>query len=1003
MNITKRIFSIFLALAIVLSLYVTAFAQPMDGSSQGSPGTEVQGESTLASRYQGTGSIYIKSVGTVDASMKDFCAYQLLDLKLYSDGTEIVARQYSVPAHFVAFYAMRYGLDSNALDFGDKVAAYIQKDDLNRLFADMAEILPTPCTGKSTEEGYDICHLPLGIYLVKDSTKAAAYAQPAYPLTLAITDPDAVIENVTFEETETTDCLYFDFEKNEHPAIGWTQYRATDIGDLVGKDVAPYIENGHLVISNVYNSTTVVEYNGAMDYRVKATDCFEITLVPEGYLYDPAQLTLRLTVDGVLHEIDLGKILPESGKVQTFSVSNLGPVGKLECIGIYVQGYELWADYLRIDSMYLGAAKEDDPPALLHFDFSTDEAPAKDWAESRYSELDISEPTVAPYIKDGYLVISDIYIGHTQLDYVGEINYTVKPTDRFQLSFEVEGYNGKGLWVYCNIVVDGVLHNYSVCHIDGKDTGGIFYTEPLGLSGHVDSFSFYIFGFEQSARAFKVDYIAIGPGIAPDPGKASLELVNVNSNNYRLNDTTFSLSSDSLSMVSVTENVYTQKKGGDYWKLITGAYTTLSPYTIVDGVPVDRNTYDDLTITYTKESIVTTMDASTDKTVYASVGEDGILRFSDLFEGYYTIRMTRASKFYELLDTEITIQIIWNKDTAEYEYVGAVSEKGLGRCTVVNREIPNGGTDDDLTLSHSLNLASDITLNYIVPVSKLEGYDPDSICLEVFVPEYSHDSEILRDSRVLLYPELRGENYYFPLKGLTAVQLNDRMRACLYGAKDNVKYESQVDLYCVVDYAMSMLHDSNASTELKTVCANLLRYGSLAQQYKNYRTDALADTELDEYTNLFLTDLSTVVFSNNYRESDAPQKQGFVWNGKGLDLNTKVGIVLRVRKTDLRIGDDAWKVVIQYRNKDNKELTYEITGDQMEQSEDRYTFTFSELDASELRNVITATVCDAEGQPLSATLTYSADTYGYNKTSLLGDLCKALFAYSDSARAYFVS
>jgi hypothetical protein len=40
-------------------------------------------------------------------------------------------------------------------------------------------------------------------------------------------------------------------------------------------------------------------------------------------------------------------------------------------------------------------------------------------------------------------------------------------------------------------------------------------------------------------------------------------------------------------------------------------------------------------------------------------------------------------------------------------------------------------------------------------------------------------------------------------------------------------------------------------------------------------------------------------------------------------------------------------------------------------------------------------------EPVSHTLRYSADTYGNGKTKELGDLCKALMAYSDSAKAYF--
>ena len=41
-------------------------------------------------------------------------------------------------------------------------------------------------------------------------------------------------------------------------------------------------------------------------------------------------------------------------------------------------------------------------------------------------------------------------------------------------------------------------------------------------------------------------------------------------------------------------------------------------------------------------------------------------------------------------------------------------------------------------------------------------------------------------------------------------------------------------------------------------------------------------------------------------------------------------------------------------------------------------------------------------EEVSPTLSYSADTYGNNKTGNILTLCKALFAYSDSAKTYFV-
>jgi hypothetical protein len=66
-----------------------------------------------------------------------------------------------------------------------------------------------------------------------------------------------------------------------------------------------------------------------------------------------------------------------------------------------------------------------------------------------------------------------------------------------------------------------------------------------------------------------------------------------------------------------------------------------------------------------------------------------------------------------------------------------------------------------------------------------------------------------------------------------------------------------------------------------------------------------------------------------------------------------------------------------------------------------YVFDFDGLMAAELRTVINAAVYAGNTQ-VSNTLQYSADTYGNGKSGMLLRLCQALFAYSDSAKAYFL-
>ena len=67
-----------------------------------------------------------------------------------------------------------------------------------------------------------------------------------------------------------------------------------------------------------------------------------------------------------------------------------------------------------------------------------------------------------------------------------------------------------------------------------------------------------------------------------------------------------------------------------------------------------------------------------------------------------------------------------------------------------------------------------------------------------------------------------------------------------------------------------------------------------------------------------------------------------------------------------------------------------------------YVFTLDTLLAAELRTVVSARIY-AGDTPVSCTLQYSPDTYGNGKTGDLLTLCKSLFAYSDSAKAYFLT
>ena len=178
MKAMKRIAGILLAVAVLLTMALPAFAL--------TPVTE-------------KGSILIKNNDTVEASSKTFAAYKILDLTAYkNDAGEIVTYDYNVPADMVDFYAARYNLDKTASDFAMKVVACIREEEDIYAFAEAAlnaaKTVMSGTTGTPVADGYQFNFLPLGYYVVADTTAQGDYVKPVSALVLDTATPNVEVE-----------------------------------------------------------------------------------------------------------------------------------------------------------------------------------------------------------------------------------------------------------------------------------------------------------------------------------------------------------------------------------------------------------------------------------------------------------------------------------------------------------------------------------------------------------------------------------------------------------------------------------------------------------------------------------------------------------------------------------------------------------------------------------------------------------------------------------------
>ena len=138
-----------------------------------------------------------------------------------------------------------------------------------------------------------------------------------------------------------------------------------------------------------------------------------------------------------------------------------------------------------------------------------------------------------------------------------------------------------------------------------------------------------------------------------------------------------------------------------------------------------------------------------------------------------------------------------------------------GGCICGAQEIKEPVEDVSLKLNHSLNLASDISVNLVVPKTLLEGFDMDTVYVESTLETYEGNGKT--GTRIIrVEPVDKGYFYYFTLDGLTAVQMNDKIASVLYGTKNGQPYYSPVDEYSIATYAYTQLNKTGIAASLKT-------------------------------------------------------------------------------------------------------------------------------------------------------------------------------------------
>ena len=335
-----------------------------------------------------------------------------------------------------------------------------------------------------------------------------------------------------------------------------------------------------------------------------------------------------------------------------------------------------------------------------------------------------------------------------------------------------------------------------------------------------------------------------------------------------------------------------------------------------------------------------------------------------------------------------------------------ISEKGVIRAIFafagkgdVLEEVETQ-VDEKISIGQQLFLESDLTMNFRIKEALLSGYDMSTAYLTVERDLYPTGAAKQVETLTIREFKLEDGVMIFSYNGISAAQMNDEMRVVLHiqDAEGNT-YESPVLTASITLYAKNLLEELGAENgKLATLIMDMLNYGTAAQRYFDRHADAPANEAYPIFAQF--ADCATAepaALENLFAEIENAEATAKV--GIALELAGRVGIAYRVNLS----AELASEAVLEIRDAEGKLLESLSLADAETDSKGRYVVCYYGATASQMRDVVYATVT-VDGEAISNAYAYSISSYAAQVADAdadLAELTRLMLTYGDAAKAYF--
>lgn len=334
-------------------------------------------------------------------------------------------------------------------------------------------------------------------------------------------------------------------------------------------------------------------------------------------------------------------------------------------------------------------------------------------------------------------------------------------------------------------------------------------------------------------------------------------------------------------------------------------------------------------------------------------------------------------------------EYVWTYNKDAYRDENKVEHDGTetGVCSKCGDTITRTavGTGSLRATTYNLTLSAGIAVNFKTKTTTVNKFDKVWCEVEKFDASTGKymKPEVIEDSFV------DGNNTAFRFTKIAPQTMADNMIVKFCAERDGITYEGTITTQVNVrSYVMGQLNKQTSKTSAATLFVDMLNYGTAAQDYMSYNQTDYINSQLTDVQKSWATPLianDDYVNSQNltYVVCENPQA---AWRTAALRLESSVDFKLSfsdAAKTDTLTDISNIKIKVQLEDGtikwfdpiNNPESFEPYKTSSQNVVKGRWYFTTSDIPVANLVDPVYLTICDANGNPISNTFRYSAETF----------------------------